>query len=191
MKRELEHVDWASVNARFAALEQEGREHLAKAGILEQVAVTRSADMRYLSQRYEVSVPLPLEPLGPELMGRLRKDFYAAYRQHYGREIHEVPVETVSWRLTVSGPPPAIAVAWPNDASASTQPSLKGRRPVLYPSQDAAIDTPLYQRNLMRPDITLEGPAIIEDRESTTVVPPGAALRIADQMLTITLKGSR
>ena len=189
--RELEHVDWASVNARFAALEQEGREHLAKAGILEQVAVTRSADMRYLSQRYEVSVPLPLEPLGPELMGRLRKDFYAAYRQHYGREIHEVPVETVSWRLTVSGPPPAIAVAWPNDASASTQPSLKGRRPVLYPSQDAAIDTPLYQRNLMRPDITLEGPAIIEDRESTTVVPPGAALRIADQMLTITLKGSR
>ena len=66
--RELKQVDWASVNARFAALEKEGRQHLAEAGIREGVTARYSADMRYLSQRYEVNVALPAGPLGPELL---------------------------------------------------------------------------------------------------------------------------
>jgi len=58
--RELKQIDWASVNARFAALEREGRQHLAEAGIRDGVTSRYSADMRYLSQRYEVNVALPL-----------------------------------------------------------------------------------------------------------------------------------
>ena len=63
--RELKLVDWASVNTRFAALEKEGRQHLAEAGIRDGVTARYSADMRYLSQRYEVNVALPAGPLGP------------------------------------------------------------------------------------------------------------------------------
>ena len=61
--RELKLVDWVNVNARFAALEREGRQHLAEAGIRDGVTPRYSADMRYLSQRYEVNVALP-RPVG-------------------------------------------------------------------------------------------------------------------------------
>jgi N-methylhydantoinase A len=185
--RELKHVDWASVNARFAALEREGRRHLAEAGIVDGVNVRYSADMRYLSQRYEVNVQLPAQPLGPELLDRLHEDFYAAYRQHYGRDIREVPVETVSWRLAISGPTPDLAVAWPAPEGAGE--ALKGRRAVTFPGGGVAADCPVYERGALAAGAEVEGPAVVEDHESTTVIPPGARARIDElRMLAITLK---
>ena len=186
--RELRLVDWDSINARFAAMEREGRQHLAEAGIVDDVSARFSADMRYLSQRYEVSVPLPAEPLGPELLDRLHDEFYVAYRRHYGRDIREVPVETVSWRLTVSGPTPELAVNWPATGDAGK--ALKGRRPVVFPDGGPAVDCPVYERNRLAPGAEIAGPAIIEDHESTAVVPPGARARIDElRMLAISLKG--
>jgi hypothetical protein len=148
--RELKQVDWASVNTRFAALEKEGRQHLAEAGIRDGVTAGCSADMRYLSQRYEVNVALPAGALGPELLDRLHDAFYAAYRQHYGREIREVPVETVSWRLTVSGPAPHLAVTWPSQGRTDANPVPKARRPVVFAGFDAPVDCPVYERGGFR-----------------------------------------
>jgi N-methylhydantoinase A len=188
--RELKLVDWDSVNTRFDALESEGRRHLAEAGISAGVTVRLSADMRYLSQRYEVNVPLPPTPLGPQLLDGLHDAFYAAYRQHYGREIREVPVETVSWRLTVSGPIPQLAVTWPSDARADGNPLAKGRRPVVFVGTDGTVDCPVYERGRLAPGAAIQGPAVIEDHESTAVIPPGASARVDDmRMLVITLKG--
>lgn len=188
--RELKQVDWASVNARYAALEKEGRQHLAEAGIRDGVTARFSSDMRYLSQRYEVNVALPEGPLGPELLDKLHDAFYAAYRQHYGREIREVPVETVSWRLTVSGPLPPLAVTWPSQGGADVGVVQKGRRPVVFAGIDTAVDCPVYERGRLFPGAALSGPAIIEDHESTAVVPPGARVRVDDlRMLVISLKG--
>ena len=188
--RELKLVDWANVNARFAALEREGRQHLAEAGIRDGVTPRYSADMRYLSQRYEVNVALPTGPLGPEVLDRLHNAFYAAYRQHYGREIREVPVETVSWRLTVSGPMPQLVVTWPSQGGADANPIMKGRRPVVFAGVDAPVDCPVYERGRLSPGAAISGPAIIEDHESTTVVPPGAHIEVDDlRMLVISLKG--
>jgi N-methylhydantoinase A len=187
--RELKHVDWDSVNQRFEALEKQGRRHLAEAGIDGEITAHASADMRYLSQRYEVNVPLPLGPLGPALLDSLHNAFYAAYRQHYGREIREVPVETVSWRLTVSGPTPRLDINWPADATSGGE-IEKGRRSVVFAGADAAVNCPVYERGRLAPGVSIEGPAIIEDRESTAVVPPGATLKVDDlRMLVITLRG--
>ena len=188
--RELKQVDWESVNARFAALEKEGRQYLADAGIRDRVTARYSADMRYLSQRYEVNVALPSGALAPGLLDSLHDAFYAAYRQHYGREIREVPVETVSWRLTVSGPAPQLEVTWPSPDRTDTNPVVKGRRPVVFAGLDAPDDCPVYERGRLAPGALIFGPAIIEDHESTAVVPPGARLLVDElRMLVITLKG--
>ena len=195
--QELLDVDWSAVNARFAPLEQEGRELLAAAGI-DEVSVTCSTDMRYLGQRYEVNVPLPGSHLEPELLPSLHDAFYAAYRQQYGREIREVPVETVSWRLNVSGPRPTLDVAWPSpardgaDEAAGTQP--KGERPVFFPMPrgegDDPVLCPIFERTALAPGVQISGPAVLEDRESTTVVPPGARVRVdGERMLIIDLGG--
>src|SRR6185436_7620444 len=94
--RELSQVDWTYVKARFGTLAAEGRRHLADAKIHDGITARFSADMRYLSQCYEVNVTLPGDELGAGLLVHLHEAFYAAYRQQYGREIREVPVETVS-----------------------------------------------------------------------------------------------
>jgi N-methylhydantoinase A/oxoprolinase/acetone carboxylase beta subunit len=146
--------------------------------------------MRYLSQRYEVNVVLPAGALGPELLDGLHDAFYAAYRQHYGREIREVPVETVSWRLTVSGPAPHLAVTWPSEGGADANPVPKAHRPVVFAGFDTHVDCPVYERGRLSPGAAIHGPAIVEDHESTAVVPPGARVEVDDlRMLVISLKG--
>ena len=170
--RELRQVDWDVVNRHLAALEREGRQHLAGAGIRDDATVAVSADMRYFGQRYEVNVPLPDLPLGAQLLPALHEAFYEAYRQHYGREIREVPVETVSWRLTVAGPRPAARPAWVMDGTDGGDLRAKGRRPVLF-GKDWA-DCPVFEWRALPPGARIDGPAIVEDRESTAIVPPEA-----------------
>ena len=89
--------------------------------------MARSADLRYFGQRYEVNVTLPRGDLGPGAVTDIETAFYVAYRQHYGREIHEVPVETVSWRVTVSGPRPTLSLAWPGEPTNGAGVRPKGR----------------------------------------------------------------
>jgi N-methylhydantoinase A/oxoprolinase/acetone carboxylase beta subunit len=170
--RELRGVDWDLVNRRLAELEREGRQHLAEAGIRDDATVAVSADMRYFGQRYEVNVPVPDLPLGAQLLPALHEAFYEAYRQHYGREIREVPVETVSWRLTVAGPRPSSSPAWGTDGTDGDALRAKGRRPVLFGGDWA--DCPVYEWRALAPGTRIDGPAVIEDRESTAIVPPEA-----------------
>ena len=194
--QELLQVDWAAVNARFAPLESEGRALLAAAGIAE-ISVTCSADMRYLGQRYEVNVPLPGSHLEPGLLPSLHDTFYAAYRQRYGREIREVPVETVSWRLNVSGPRPRLDVVWPTPAAAlgeGATGSPRGERVVFFPKSlvpgDESVSCRVFERAALSPGTQITGPAVLEDQESTTVVPPQATVRVDnDRMLIIDLGG--
>lgn len=188
--RELKGVDWVVINDRYAAQEKEGRDYLAEAGISEGIVVRQSVDMRYLGQRYEVNVPLPPRPLGADLLDRLHSDFYAAYKQHYGRDIREVPVETVSWRLTVSSATPRLPEIRAGSGEASSPVESKGRRQVLFAGQPSPIDTPVYRRDRLMPGARFPGPAIVEDLESTTVVPPGASVTVdALRMLVISLEG--
>lgn len=188
--RELKDLDWSFINERYAEQDKRGRAYLAEAGITEGIVVKKSADMRYLGQRYEVNVQMPDGPLGAELLERVHQDFYAAYRQHYGREIREVPVETVSWRLTVSSATPVLPDGWPSDGAASSVVTPKGHRSVSFVGQPTPIDCPVYQRNLLMPGARFSGPAVVEDLESTTVVPPGASVTVdALRMLVISLQG--
>ena len=186
--RELAQVDWAYINARFVALEAEGRELLTQAGIAEGIAVSFSADMRYFGQRYEVNVALPIGPLDETLLPTLHDAFYAAYRQHYGRDIREVPVETVSWRLNVSGPRPKLDVEWPSHAVRGNVPVPKGEREVYFLDAQQPLPCPVYERVALAIGTQFVGPAVVEDHESTSIVPPGASATVDDaQMLVINL----
>jgi N-methylhydantoinase A/oxoprolinase/acetone carboxylase beta subunit len=188
--RELEQVSWHEVNARFIELETEGRELLAQAGIEQGVVVSCSADMRYFGQRYEVKVALPAGPLDATLLPTLHEAFYATYRQHYGRDIREVPVETVSWRLNVSGPRPKLDIEWPSNAR-SGAPEPKGERDVFFLDHDHALPCLVYERVALAIGTELVGPVVVEDHESTSIVPPNATALIDEaQMLVIKLGGT-
>jgi N-methylhydantoinase A/oxoprolinase/acetone carboxylase beta subunit len=143
--------------------------------------------MRYAGQGHEVEAPLPDGPLGPEALGAITAAFEAAYRALYHRTPMGVTIETLNWRVVVAGPVPALSLA-PVEAAtgggAGAESALKGTRPAWFPEARDFVPTPVYDRYRLRPGMRLSGPAIIEERESTTVVGPGARVAV-DAHLTL------
>lgn len=186
----LDRARWDDVNALYREMEAEGRAILAAAGITgAEVRLHRIAEMRYVGQGHEVEVPVPLGTLAPESLTALTRSFEAAYQALFGRTARDVPIEALNWRLVVSGPAPDPgAGGHPGPGPDRPGPrraedALKGRRPAYFPEAGGFADTPVYDRYRLAPGMTLEGPAIVEERESTAVIGPGARASIDGHLL--------
>jgi N-methylhydantoinase A len=105
----------------------------------------------------------------------LRAAFEAAYVRAHGRVGPDVPVEAISWRVLSRGPDPDLRLV---AAPAGDGDARKGTRAVYF--DDGYAETPIHDRYRMGPGTALAGPAIVEERESTTVVGPGATARVAE-----------
>lgn len=166
----LDQVDWDTINALYAEMEGEGRTLLAASGVPEdQVTVTRTADMRLLGQAHEISVPIPLGVLGPQSEAEVLRAFETVYRDLYKRARPGVPIEIMSWRVLVSGPEPELRLRRQEQSGDARQ---KGERPVYFPELGGFHPTPIYDRYQLRPGDCFDGPAVVEERESTVVVGP-------------------
>lgn len=180
----LDKVDWDKVQALYDEMADSGREILKAANVAEaDVQIERSADMRYVGQGYETNVRLPAGPLDASHASALFEAFIQTYAQLYGRALTGVPVEIVNLRCVVSGPTPKLArleTAQAEGRSADAAAALKGRRAAYFPEPDAFVQTPVYDRYRLGPGAVFPGPAIIEERESTTVVGPDATVRVDD-----------
>jgi N-methylhydantoinase A len=98
------------------------------------------------------------------------------YRALFGR-VEAMPLEVISWRVVVSGPVPqfSLNLATTTLKGGSAQ---KGQRLVYFGEADGFTNTPVYDRTLLENDYTAFGPAIVEERESTLVVPPGFTMKL-------------
>ena len=178
----LDNVDWDRVNTLLEDMEKLGVQQVAAGGVLpSQVTVSRSADMRYLRQGREITVPISNGKLSREHVDTIRQSFYSAYRDLYSRHLTDVPIETVSWRVAVSGPRPQVELK-KLEESLQSGPALKKKRPVYFPEYKGFTECNVYDRYRMGPGTTLTGPAVIEERESTLVVGPGGKLRIDEYL---------
>jgi N-methylhydantoinase A len=179
LRARLDAADWEALNALFAEMEDEGRELLARAGVArERVSVKRIAEMRYVGQGHEVEAPVPTGRLSAASLPAITASFEEAYRALYHRLPQGVPIEALNWRVTVAAPPPALAFGGGAPSAAAS--ALKTRRRAWFAESQGWVDTPVYDRYALAPGTTLEGPAIIEERESTAVVGPGARCRVDD-----------
>ncbi len=187
----LEDLDWDAVNEIFQEMESTGREILARSGVPESaISVTRSGDFRYIGQGYEVRAPVPAGALGPGSAARLARSFEEEYRRLYGRPGPAVGVEVVNWRVQTAGPKPALTLRPDGIASGRAEDALKGRRPVYHPEQGGYAPTPVYDRYRLAPGVSFPGPAIVEERESTVVVGPGATCFVDElRNLRVELRG--
>jgi N-methylhydantoinase A len=169
----LEQVDWLLVERLFGEMETEARTLLTESGAEpDRITVRRTADMRYVGQGFEVSVPLPEGLLGPSRLLALRQAFEATYRGLFERHVDDVPVEAMSWRLSATAPVPNVALRFGGQPVTARDPG-KGTRPVYFPETGLA-PCPVLDRYGLRPGMEIRGPAVIEERESTTVVGPDA-----------------
>lgn len=168
-------MDWPRVNGLLAEMEREGFAFLASANIpAEDATVTRVADMRYTGQGHEISVRIPNGLLGPESLTEIAQHFREEYIQRYGKTIEDIGMETVTWRTVVSGPAPDTD---PRQVVATAdEHALKGHREVYFMEGSRLIQAicPVYARYLLNPGDGFEGPAVIEEMESTTIIGPAS-----------------
>jgi N-methylhydantoinase A/oxoprolinase/acetone carboxylase beta subunit len=135
------------------------------------INLIRSADARYAGQGYELNVPVPGGPLDAAALARLRASFDEIYAARYGYANPREPVEVVTWKLSAVGGAPRVALA--KQQPRSGEGTRKGVRRAYFPEVPGYLECPVYDRHALPAGITLTGPAIVEERESTTVLPPG------------------
>src|SRR5919108_1205361 len=175
----LRGLDFAHLNTIFAEMEARGRALLRPAGVPEDaMTVTRSADMRYLHQGFEINVPVAQGRLGTDDIPRLQAGFDQEYERMYKRLNPDVDVEALNWRVIVAGPRPALTGQRPDGQPSPREARRKGERPAYFPETSGYIDCPVYDRYQLAPGTAFHGPAIIEERESTVVVGPGAGVEV-------------
>jgi N-methylhydantoinase A/oxoprolinase/acetone carboxylase beta subunit len=164
-------LDWERVDALLGDLEERGREALVEAGVpAEQVTVRREVDARVYGQTHELTIRLPDGRLSPEAAGPLFDVFAQAYRRRYSRLDPTAVLELVTWKVTALGPGRPVELHQPANATSTN--ARKGFRPAYFGERDGYISTPVYDRYQLAPGAQLTGPAIVEEREATFVLPP-------------------
>ncbi len=170
----LDELDWPEANAVLGEMEEEGRGLLRASGVADpDIQVRRLCDMRYVGQGHEVTVDLPAGPLDPESAEQLTALYRKEYRRLYSREGPDVPLEAITWRLEVFAPRPQIRLG--DEEGGPSRPlaeAQKGEREIYLPEEDGFSAAPVYDRYLLGPGTNFEGPAVVEERESTVVLGP-------------------
>ena len=179
----LDSVDWDHVSYIYETMESSAVELLPLAGVeAEDIRIERSADMRYVGQGFEIVVPVPGGKLGPGLQETLAATFSETYKSLFGRILTDVPVETITWRLSASEPPPRPDIRFRTAESPAHAGGLKGERPVFLTEEGRFVDCPVFDRYGLEPGATVNGPAIVEERESTVFVGPDARCAINEHL---------
>ena len=176
----LDALDWGAIAGTVAEMEAEGRAILGRTIAADQIRFRRFADMRYRKQGYEIRVPIPDGLLDASRRDEIRRNFESAYRAIYGHTVRDAPVEAVSWRVVTQGPRPSLRLPTSARGGRDARAARKGVRRVYVPDARGYAEVPVYDRYALGAGATLEGPAVIEERESTVVVGAVARIRVDD-----------
>ncbi|HEU5284241.1 MAG TPA: hydantoinase/oxoprolinase family protein, partial [Burkholderiales bacterium] len=126
--------------------------------------------MRYVGQGHEIAVPLEARALDLEDRQRLQAAFEREYRAQFGRIIPGLEAEVLSWAVSVTArtAPPTPVGPPPGDST----PTPSGRRRVLDPGSGEHVEAAVFRRVDLRPGACIDGPALVVEEETTTVVAP-------------------
>jgi len=184
-------IKWEDIDRALGEMETEARGILSGAvSNRENLLAERFAEMRFVGQGFEVPVPMPIS-LGCGDAARadsLERAFHVVYRERFGLVPDGVATELIRLRIRVSGP----AISVPMEIAGLRDPASRPRvaeRDVYFPELDKRVRAPVFNRYALTPSFESRGPAIVEERETTTVVGPRARLIVeAGDLLVVTLE---
>jgi N-methylhydantoinase A len=175
----LSSLDAEELRRQFGAIEAEAIEVLLSSGVApNEIEITRSLDMRYVGQGYEIDVLLPplADPGG--LLDELATLFARAYRRQFGIDLPGKDIEIINWRVEATARmSPQDGVEHVGRYAPGKRP-LKGTRPAYDPEAGSFVPHAVYDRYQLAPDTEIEGPALVEEMESTSVIGAGTTARI-------------
>lgn len=174
----LKDVDIAIVNKIYAGLLERGQAALAADGFDEKRrAFVPSAELRYQGQEHTVNLSMPALRIEPDDIDRIVADFNAAHKVQYGHSMDD-PIEIVTLRLRALGLLPRPEIPKIGGGTGDPAGALKGSRAVYLYDARKRVDYPVYERSLLRSSDRLEGPAIVEEPSSTTILHSGDVLTV-------------
>jgi N-methylhydantoinase A len=132
-----------------------------------------SVDMRYAGQNYELDVPFPAGAINAALLPRLKDAFEAAHRQLYGYIAPEEPIQLVTFRIEAIGIVEKATIPSHPPAETDVREARIGARDVYLPEAGGITSCPVLAREKLGPGHVIEGPAVIEQMDSTTLLLPG------------------
>ncbi len=178
----MDELDWNLANRLLDGMAQEGRQVLESSGLdSSEIRYQRTADLRYIGQGHEVSVALPDGVLAAGDLTRIGTEFERTYESLYGRKGPDVPLEVINWRVIASGPRPDMSLKLPRGSSKGGD-ARKGSRLAFFPETNGYVETAIYDRYALEPGMRFNGPAIVEERESTLIVGARGRARVDDKL---------
>jgi N-methylhydantoinase A len=171
----LGESDWSYVDGLYSDMEQSGREALAEAGCRrDEVIFQYAADLRYAGQHYDLMIDLDARP-SRAAAETIRRRFQGEYAKRYRITQDDVPIEVVNWRLSAMGPTRAAPELGRSSARAGG--TASSRRVHIW-TDDQNI--PTMPRATLGQCAAAEGPLILEEAETTLVIPPGWMVAVGE-----------
>jgi N-methylhydantoinase A len=170
-------LDLTGIAERFGAMVDSAVEELRAEGFGGEPLVQRSISMRYMGQNYEQSVAVPPGSITGAAMAAVLERFHTQHEQFYGYRIAGEVIELIHFNVSVTGPVPPPRLPELPDLP---PPRPRAHRPVFFRAA-GCLPTPIYRRDEVGAGAALVGPAILEEHDSTTLVPPGVALAASRQ----------
>ncbi len=174
-------VDRERLNTDLEAMEAALGQQFKDEGIdLDRARFERTADMRYVGQGYELRVELPSSKLDEAAVAAAFDRFHESHKSDYGHSYPDTPIEIVNVRVTGIGAMPKISAPAARGSGARSLDEARVKTGESYFRMGAGLqsfDTAYYQRERVPLGEAIEGPAIILQKDTTTVVPPGSTAR--------------
>ena len=184
----LARTSEAAVNELLAGLVAEARAELAAEQFVPaDAAIECALDLRYAGQGYEVTLACPF-PLSDGGLAILRRGFDEEHRQAFGHAAPTEPVEIVSYRVRGIGRVPPVELPRYKPQGIAVETAMRARRRAIF--DGVALDCPVYQRDKLDVSVTIAGPAIIDQLDCTTVLPPGHVALVDDYRNLIIKRGA-
>jgi len=176
----LSDVSFDDLKRVYDALVAEGKTALGGSRVRPaRVTFTYAADMRYVGQEHPVTVDLSPVVFRRRDRDAIKRHFDEVHLRRYGTSAPEEQAEIVSLRATVTGimkKPSLERIA--RGGRVPSRASQRGNRSVYFAERGKAVATPVYARQELRAGNRIDGPALVEEHASTTVLLPGDKLRV-------------
>jgi N-methylhydantoinase A len=139
------------------------------------IVFSRAGDLRYVGQGYELRIALPASRADAEVLEKFWRSFNETHQREFGRAFEASPIEIVNLRVTGIATLPKLQILQlPAGGSLEKAKVRVGSSMFRANGKLQSFETAFYQRDLLPTNAEISGPAIVLQKDSTTVIPPGA-----------------
>lgn len=175
----LESFDRKKANLLIEAMRQEVESFVSDAGVEQKYVYELKAYMRYAGQGWEIPIDVSELNLPEGYEARLKQDFITAYTHLFSHAVDGLDAEVVSWSLNVRSQLPTATQPYLNHAVGKSQdPIPHSTRQIVDASRNRPLSYLVYERDALPRGARCEGPLVVMETETSTIVPPGYKMQV-------------